>query len=82
MLFVTCRGVLLNWIRVGQEPTALAVVASGGCLDIFLSTIIYFFFLPVSGRRPDIDCLKGPLSPNNQPTIVVSGLFCRFYSIF
>ena len=26
-----CRGVLLVWIRVGQEPTALAVGAGGGC---------------------------------------------------
>ena len=23
------------WIRVGQGPTALAVSAGGGCLDIF-----------------------------------------------
>ena len=23
------------WIRVGQRPTALAVGAGGGCLDIF-----------------------------------------------
>ena len=26
-----------------------------GCLDIFLSSIISLFFLPLSGRRPDID---------------------------
>ena len=26
------------------------------CLDIFLSSIISCFFLPLSGRRPDIDC--------------------------
>ena len=51
-----CWGVLLIWIKVGQEPTALAVGAGGGCLDIF--SLIYhfsFFFLPLSGRRPDID---------------------------
>ena len=30
-----CRGVLLFWILVGQGPTALAVGAGGGCLDIF-----------------------------------------------
>ena len=29
------------WITVGQEPTALAVGAGGGCLDIF--TLIYSF---------------------------------------
>ena len=50
-----CRGVLLIWIRVGQGLTALAVGADGGCLDIFLSSIISLFFLPLSGRRPDID---------------------------
>ena len=38
------------WITVGQGPTALTVGAGGGCLDIF--TLI---FLPLSGRRPDID---------------------------
>ena len=35
-----CRGVLLVWIIVGQGPTALAVGAGGGYLDIFLSSII------------------------------------------
>ena len=45
------------WIRVGQGPTALAVGAGGVGLDIFLSSIISLFFLPLSlsGRRPDID---------------------------
>ena len=43
------------WIIVGQGPSALAVGAGGGCLDIF--TLIYpsFLFLPLFGRRPDID---------------------------
>ena len=50
------RGVLLNWIIVGQGPTALAVGAGGGCLVIFFShLIISLFFLPLSGRRPTID---------------------------
>ena len=40
------------WIRVGQGPTALAVGAGGGCLDIF--TLIYPFS-PPSPSRPDID---------------------------
>ena len=31
-----------TWITVGQGPTALAVGAGGGCLDIF--TLIYPFF--------------------------------------
>ena len=50
-----CWGVLLIWIIVGQGPAALAVGASGGCLDIFFSSVISLFFLPLSGRRPDID---------------------------
>ena len=44
------------WIIVGQGPTALAVDAVGGCLDIFFSRLSFLFFLlPLSGRRPDID---------------------------
>ena len=58
------------WITVGQGPTALAVVAGGGCLDIF--TLIY----PFSPLSPSLwetaryrlkYCLKGPLNPK-QPT--------------
>ena len=58
--------------RVGQGPTALAVGAGGGCLDIF--TLIY----PFSPLSPSLwettryrlkYCLKGSLSPKstNQP---------------
>ena len=65
--------VLLVRIRVGQGPTALAVGAGGGCLDIF--TLIY----PFSPLSPSLwettryrlkYCLKGSLSPKstNQPT--------------
>ena len=50
------RGVLLIWKKVGQGPTALAVGAGGDYLDIFLSSIISLFFLPLSWRRSDIDC--------------------------
>ena len=50
-----CRGVLLIWIIVGQGPIALAVGAVGGCLDIFSLVYHFSFFLPLSGRRPDID---------------------------
>ena len=42
-------------ITVGQGPTALAVGAGGGCLDIFLSPILSLLFLPLFRRRPDID---------------------------
>ena len=62
------------WITVAQGPTALAVGAGGGCLDIF--TLIY----PFSPLSPSLwetaryrlkYCLKGPLNPKqptNQPT--------------
>ena len=45
------------WITVGhrQRPTALAVGAGGGCLDILLSSILSVVFLPLFGRRSDID---------------------------
>ena len=44
------------WITVGQGPTALAVGADLGCLDIFfLSSILSLLFLPLFGRRPNID---------------------------
>ena len=46
-----CRGVLLIWIRVGQEPSALAVGAGGGCLDIF-SLIYHSSFLSLSLTVP------------------------------
>ena len=58
------------WITVGQGPTALAVGAGGGCLDIF--TLIYLFS-PLSpslwetARYRLKYCLKGPLNPK-QPT--------------
>ena len=62
------------WITVGQGPTALAVGAGGGCLDIF--TLIYPFsplsssLLETARYRLEY-CLKGPLNqknPTNQPT--------------
>ena len=60
------------WIIVGQGPTALAVSAGGGCLDIF--TLIYPFF-PLSPSLWETArcrlkyCLKGQLNP--KPTEVV-----------
>ena len=44
-----------NLERVGQGPSVLAVGAGGGCLDIFTLVYHFSFFLPLSGRRPDID---------------------------
>ena len=36
------------WIRVGQGPTALAVGAGGGCLDIFCSHLSFLFSFSLS----------------------------------
>ena len=61
-------------ITVGQGPTAIAVGAGGGRLDIF--TLIYPFspfsssFLETARYRLKY-CLKGPLNPNNQPTKMI-----------
>ena len=47
-----CQDVLQCWIRVGQGPTA---VGAGGVIwTFFLSPVISLFFLPLSGRRPNI----------------------------
>ena len=77
-----CRGVLLIWIIVGLGPTALAVGAGGGCLDVF-SLIYHFSFLSPSlwetARYRLKYCLKGSLSPKttNQPTFVSPSAFSR-----
>ena len=58
------------WMIVGQGPTALAIGAGGGCLDIFT------LLCPFSPLSPSLwetaryrlkYCLKGPLNLN-QPT--------------
>ena len=59
------------WMIVGHGPIVLAVGAGGGCLDIF--TLLYLFFslspsLWETVRYRLKYCLKGPLTPNNQPT--------------
>ena len=41
------------WVTVGQGPTALAV--GGAVWTFLLSSIISFLFLPLYGRRSDID---------------------------
>ena len=48
-------GRLTIWIIVGQEPTALSVGVDRGVWTFFLLSIISLFFIPLSGRRPDID---------------------------
>ena len=47
-----CRAVLLIWMKVGQGPVVLAV-GSGGVVWTFILSF-NMFFLPLSGRRPDI----------------------------
>ena len=61
------------WIAVGQGPTALAVGAGGGCLDIFTLNYPFFLLSPSlweTARYRLKYCLKGPLNPKptNQPT--------------
>ena len=57
-------------ITVRQGPTALAVGASEGCLDIFFSSILSPLSpsLCETARYRLTYCLKGPLTQNNQPT--------------
>ena len=58
-----------KWIVEGQGHSVLAVYVDKGCLAIFISSVFSLFFLPLFGRRPDIDrntCLKGPLDPKQQ----------------
>ena len=62
------------WISVGQGPTALAVGAGGGCLDIF--TLIYPFsplspFLWETARYKLKYCLKKPLNPKQPAKICI-----------
>ena len=68
------------WMIVGQGPTALAVGAGGGCLDI--STLVY----PFSPLFPSLwetaryrlkYCLKGPLYP--KKSINQSILLCHSF---
>ena len=43
------------WISVEQGPTALAVGAGGVVWTFLLSSILSLLFLPLFGRRSDID---------------------------
>ena len=44
------------WITVGQGPTALVVGAGWGLFGHFYSHLSFsLLFLPLFGRRPDID---------------------------
>ena len=43
------------WITVGQGPTALTVGAGGVVWTFLLSSVLFLLFLPLFGRRSDID---------------------------
>ena len=43
------------WMIVGQGPIALAVGAGGIVWTFLFSSILSLLFLPLFGRRPDID---------------------------
>ena len=43
------------WMTVGQWPISLAVGAGGVVWTFLLSSIFSLLFLPLSGRRPDVD---------------------------
>ena len=43
------------WMIVGQGPIALAVGAGGVVWTFLFSSILSLLFLPLSGRRLDID---------------------------
>ena len=48
-----CRAVLLIWIIVGHGPNiALAVSASGSCLDMFSLIYLFSFLSPSLGDDP------------------------------
>ena len=58
------------WMIVGQGPTALAVGAGGGCLDIFTLLCLFSPLSPSpweTARYRLKYCLKGLLNPK-QPT--------------
>ena len=53
---------------VGQGRIALAEGAGGDCLDVFLSYIFSFFFLPLwETVRYSLKGLLNPKQPTNQP---------------
>ena len=73
-------GRLTIWMKVGQGPTALAVGAGGGCLDMF--ALVYPFSPPSlslweTARYILKYCLKGPLNPKptNQKSSIISLFF-------
>ena len=74
-----------NFADSRQEPTALAVGAGGGCLDIF--TLVYLFSPPSpslweTARYRLKYCLKGPLNPNQPTTQHLSSNIAQLRTFF
>ena len=74
-------GASYNFDTVGQGPTALAVGAGGGCLDIFT---LHYPFSPLSpslwetARYRLKYCLKGPLNPKKSTNqLKIRMCFCQ-----
>ena len=73
-----CQGILLNLIKVGQGPTVLAVGASRGCFDIFLSRIISLLWEVARYRLISVTKIRKTqniLSINRNLTIVNLSVF-------
>ena len=64
-----CRAVLPIWIMVGQGLTVLAVEFG----YFFLSLIISFFFLPLSGMDGWVTCGLSPFQKNFSDIRTLSG---------
>ena len=52
-LLVAGRPTNLDYTK--QGPTALALGASGGCLEVFFFRHLFLTSFSLSGRRPDTD---------------------------
>ena len=74
----------LIWIIVGQGPIALAVGASGVCLDIFTLVYLFSFFLSFweTGRYRLKYCQKGPLNPKQPINQIQSSPVYSCYHVY
>ena len=74
----------LIWIIVGQGPIALAVGASGVCLDIFTLVYLFSFFLRFweTSRYRLKYCQKGPLNPKQPINQIQSSPVYSCYHVY
>ena len=78
-----CRGFLLIWIIEGQGHTVLAEGRMRFIRVFCYQIYIYFFFLPLSGRRFDSDrntVSKSRKNQDNQPNIAYEEPRCIYIS--